>query len=793
MSNEHCSKEELIKQLDELRERNTQLELYIKEKCTQNYDARDNADDIKLSWEAVERAITEEALRKSRLRLEAELEDTKLLQSISMELLSEGDIQSLYERIIDAAMHIMRSNFASMQMIQSDDWGKGKLRLLSSRGFGTEALKFWEWVEAESSGSTSGEAFRRGHRVIASNVEKCDFMRYTEDREMYLRTGIRAVQTTTLYSRGGNLLGMISTHWRYPHQPSERELRLLDLLARQAADLIEQKQSEEKLRASEEKYRNLFEYMNEGFFLAEMIYDEAGTPMDYLHLAMNPAMDRILGLERNAILGKTRKELLLNPSPWIEIFHKVAQTGESVVFEGFSEDLKRHFHIRVFSPKQGLFACLVNDITERRKLEGELKYNKELFESVIENMHDALVICTKEGKTIFMNAEARRQYGNSHNHATSDQAHNDFEFFDMEQNLIKEENLPTNRVFSGEKIRNEKIIVKCSSGIKYTEINATPIFDENNNLTSAVVAHRDITQFIEYQQKLKKQQDKLLRAEQDKRETIEAAMKVKDEFLYLITHEFKTPIAVISSVLQTIDCSLKEEISEKLDRYLNMIKINTNRQLRLVNNLLDITKLNSGYMKINNQCVDIVYMSKAIVNSVEPYAEQKQIELSFTTSLKKKEILLDEEKFERIMLNLLSNALKFTPKGKKIEVLLSAKRCKSKHYISVSVRDEGIGIPFDRQQVIFERFGQADTSFSRQAEGTGLGLHLVNLLVKKLEGEIILESEIDKGSTFTILLPAIRPQEAALEVCCCTTNELMSTDERIIQAASVEFSDIYFD
>jgi signal transduction histidine kinase len=113
-------------------------------------------------------------------------------------------------------------------------------------------------------------------------------------------------------------------------------------------------------------------------------------------------------------------------------------------------------------------------------------------------------------------------------------------------------------------------------------------------------------------------------AEQRKRETIEAAMKLKDEFLYLITHEFKTPITVISSVLQTVESFLTSEIPEKFRRYLNMIKVNTNRQLRLVNNLLDITRLNSGTIKVNKSSVDIVYISKAIVKSVEIYAKQKQ-------------------------------------------------------------------------------------------------------------------------------------------------------------------------
>ena len=271
-------------------------------------------------------------------------------------------------------------------------------------------------------------------------------------------------------------------------------------------------------------------------------------------------------------------------------------------------------------------------------------------------------------------------------------------------------------------------------------------------------------------------------------------MNMKDEFLYLITHEFKTPMAVINLALQAIDSLCKGEVTERVARYINTIKINTNRQLRLVNNLLDVTRINTGNIKMHRDNFDIVYVTKSIVNSVEIYANQKNVNLNFTSTFSKKEVYSDEEKFERIMLNLLSNALKFTPKGKFINVLLSIKKYNNKNYISVSVKDEGIGIPIDKQTKIFERFGQADTSLSRQAEGTGLGLHLVSLLVDALEGKITLESEMGKGSIFTVLLPEVKPCTVEKEAESSQFNDqFISGDSRIVQSATIEFSDLYFD
>jgi PAS domain S-box-containing protein len=153
----------------------------------------------------------------------------------------------------------MRSDFASLQILYPERGSGGELRLLAFHGFSPQAAAFWEWVGIDSSNSTCGAALRTGKRVIAPDIEKCDFMTGSEDRAMYLQTGIQACQTTPLISRSGKIVGMISTHWREPHHPSERDLRMFDLLVRQAADLMERKKVQEAIRESEEHYRILFD------------------------------------------------------------------------------------------------------------------------------------------------------------------------------------------------------------------------------------------------------------------------------------------------------------------------------------------------------------------------------------------------------------------------------------------------------------------------------------------------------------------------------------------------------
>jgi PAS domain S-box-containing protein len=192
---------------------------------------------------SIDRMRAEEALRESQAQVRSELDATQQLQQVSIQLIHENDADALYDKVLDAAVAIMRSDFASIQMLDPQRGSAGELNLLAFRGFDPEAAKCWEWVGTESECSC-GEALRTRQRAIVPDAETCDYMVGTEHLETYRRIGIRAMQSTPLVSRNGRLLGMISTHWKTPHQPAERELRLLDVLARQAADLIERKQAQ---------------------------------------------------------------------------------------------------------------------------------------------------------------------------------------------------------------------------------------------------------------------------------------------------------------------------------------------------------------------------------------------------------------------------------------------------------------------------------------------------------------------------------------------------------------------
>jgi PAS domain-containing protein len=196
-----------------------------------------------------------EALQQSQQMFAGELDIAQRLQHVATELISARGTQALYEQILDTAMAILHADFASIQKFYPERATNGELQLLGHRGFSLDAAANWEWIRPTRCTSCS-EALRTGRRVAVPDVRTCDFMSGSDDLEEYLSAGIFAMQTTPLVSRSGALLGMVSTHWREPHEMSASEFRAMDVLARLAADLIERSLAEDKLSESEEHLNN---------------------------------------------------------------------------------------------------------------------------------------------------------------------------------------------------------------------------------------------------------------------------------------------------------------------------------------------------------------------------------------------------------------------------------------------------------------------------------------------------------------------------------------------------------
>lgn len=262
--------------------------------------------------------------------------------------------------------------------------------------------------------------------------------------------------------------------------------------------------------------------------------------------------------------------------------------------------------------------------------------------------------------------------------------------------------------------------------------------------------------------------------------------KLKTEYFSNLSHELRTPLNIILSSLKLLELkkrALQEEAALKLDKHISTIKQNSYRLLRLINNIIDMTKIESGFFKIHLRNCNIVSIVEEITLSVAEYIENRGIIFLFDTDIEEKLMACDPDKIERIMLNLLSNAIKFTKSGDSISVNVFERE----EAVEIVVSDTGIGITMDKQELIFQRFRQVDTSLTREQEGSGIGLSLVKSLVDMHEGTISLESEYGKGSKFMVRLP--------VKILDSEENTGINMDNRSkqtqIERLNIEFSDIY--
>ena len=351
-------------------------------------------------------------------------------------------------------------------------------------------------------------------------------------------------------------------------------------------------------------------------------------------------------------------------------------------------------------------------------------------------------------------------------------------------------------------IKNEFIYTIFIGTISIFTIRRLFYFNIFNNVFNNVLVYNSILTFIAYiiliaglyiemirridlNNILNNQVNNLMGFEKKYNE-IKEIEKAKTQFFANLSHEIKTPINIIYSCFQLLDINKgkgETELWNSYNKYYGTIKQNCYRLLRLVNNLVDITKIDSGFMKLNFINYEIVSLVEDITLSIVPYVESKNITVLFDTYVEELVIKCDPESLERVILNLLSNAVKFSNENGNITVLLDA----NKDFVIIKVKDDGIGIAPEVSDYVFERFAQEDKSFNRKKEGSGIGLSLVKSLVELHGGVVYLEKSVEQGCEFVIKLPNKILDESKNE-------EIKSIDidnKPLIQKVNIEFSDIY--
>jgi PAS domain S-box-containing protein len=296
----------------------------------------------------------------------------------------------------------------------------------------------------------------------------------------------------------------------------------------------------------------------------------------------------------------------------------------------------------------------------------------------------------------------------------------------------------------GEPILNMEELQIRPDGPHVLLTSKVPFRDDEGTVVGILGIYVDITDRKRLEQELAQAKD-----------VAEAAARKQSEFLTVISHEIRTPLTLILGPLDALLAGAYGDVCDGVRGDLERVRRNSNRLFVLMNDILDFAKLEAGKLDVHWERVDVAGLIGDIGSDARPLARQKSLQIDVVTEPPVLSVLIDRGKLEKITLNLLGNALKFTPEGGRIELRLQ----ESDDDFELSVTDTGPGIPREKQELVFRRFEQLDSSLTRRHEGTGLGLAIVKELTELMGGTAGFRSEVGQGSTFFVRLPK-RPEQA---------------------------------
>lgn len=634
-------------------------------------------------------------------------------------------------------------------------------------------------------------------------------------------------------------------------------------------EITARKRAEAAYLASEEKYRTLFDSIDEGFCVIEVLFDENGKPNNYRFLELNPSFEKLTGLSADdALGGKTMTEMVPDmESKWFEIYGRVAQTGEPTRFVEGSEALRRWFDVYAFrtgAPEENLVAVLFNDITKRMQSEITMREAEQRYRALVEATATAVWYANAEGALTFVGEEWTRITGQSIENilkwgwleaihpndrdktieiwtkSLQDKTLYSVEFrvlsvsgeyrwfavsavpiLDSEGKMrewigsniditprkqAEEERAETLKLLEAERSRLAYIFERSPSFVAVLR-GANHVFELTNPAYLQLIGHREIVgktvrealpdlvgqgyfelldevyqtgepfignalsvefqhtpdsalekRFVDFVFQPIFEADRTVSGifvhgvditeQVEARQQAENANRLKDEFLATLSHELRTPLNAIlgwSQMLQNRNLN-----PEEAKKALSTIERNARSQNQLIDDILDVSRIITGKLRLNVQAVNLSNVITAAVDAARPAAEAKNIRLQILLDPQAGPISGDPDRLQQVVWNLLSNAVKFTPKDGRIQVRLE----RINSHVEIIISDTGRGIEADFLPHVFDRFRQSDGSMTRRHGGLGLGLAIVRQIVELHGGTVSAISDGEnQGATFTVHLP----------------------------------------
>jgi PAS domain S-box-containing protein len=393
---------------------------------------------------------------------------------------------------------------------------------------------------------------------------------------------------------------------------------------------------------------------------------------------------------------------------------------------------KRRMFSKVKIDLLTVFGSQLGMALENAQLYDDVSKGKAYIEDLVENAGDAILSTNMEDRILTWNRGAEVIFGYSKEEAIG-------------QSLAVL--LPPDRMRELEEVRNK---VQLTGVIRNLEVRrkrkdgamidvalaVSPINNKVGNVSGFLHLARDITEKKRYEQRLR---------ELD---------KMKSDFVSNVSHELRTPLTAIKGSVDNMLDGITGPLSEKQDRYLVRIKSNADRLTRLINNVLDLSRIEAGKIDLKSVYLSLVTLAQEVAESIRPVATEKLISLEVDSPDISATAWADRDKITQVLMNLVGNAVKFTPPHGKVSVAVNRN---GDQWMRISVTDTGPGIPPEEAEKIFDRFYQIDQSGKQKARGTGLGLAISKVLVEMHGGKIWAESGVGGGSTFSFTLPAEQP------------------------------------
>jgi hypothetical protein len=487
-------------------------------------------------------------------------------------------------------------------------------------------------------------------------------------------------------------------------------------------DITERKRAEETLRESEEKYRALIETTGTGY----VILDTQGRVVDaneeYVWLSGHRALQEILGrrvTEWTAQHDRARNE---------EAVRRCAELGfvrdlEIEYVDGDGKCTPIEVDATVVPAAGGVrIVGLCRDITERKRVQQALQESEERYRDLAENAAELIQSVSAEGQFLYVNRAWRETLGYSMEEVPR---------LDM-RDVIAADHLPQcQEVFAkvrrGEAANDVETVFVAKTGKRVAvrgSVNCR-LVDGKHDVTNAIF--RDVTARLEIE-------------------------RMKDEFVSTVSHELRTPLTSIRGALGLLTAGVLSAEPAKARRMLEIAVTNTDRLIRLINDILDIERIESGRVKLEKRSCPAASLMAQAMDSVRELANRAGVKLELFPA--SGSLLADPDRVVQTLTNLVDNAIKFSPSSSTVTLRATARRGE----MLFEVKDQGRGIPADKLGVIFERFQQVDASDEREKGGTGLGLAICRSIVDQHGGRIWVESEVGQGSSFYFTLPLLKEQ-----------------------------------